>query len=298
LPGKQSERGGNSIKTIALTSFSLVAFAANSVLCRLALKEGEIDPASFTMVRLLAGVIVLMVILKSTNRRGSDSSTGNWKAALMLFIYAAAFSFAYVTLDTATGALILFGAVQLTMVFAGWIKGARLTWVEWLGMTVAFGGLVYLVLPGVTAPTPMGFGLMASAGAAWGLYTLMGRYSTDPLADTTYNFARSLPFLIALVAVTAIGSTDNFRFSVNGVLLAVISGGIASGIGYAIWYTALRGLSGTVAAVVQLAVPAIAALGGVVFVSESISQRLLISAAMTLGGIFLVTTQRHLRVST
>jgi len=298
LPGNQSERGRNSIKTIALTSLSLVAFAANSVLCRLALKDGAIDPASFTMVRLLAGVFVLMVILKSTGRRDNDSSEGSWTAALMLFIYAAAFSFAYVTLDTATGALILFGAVQLTMVIAGWIKGARLTLVEWLGMAVAFGGLVYLVLPGVTAPAPLGFALMTFAGAAWGLYTLFGRGSTNPLADTTYNFVRSLPFVILLVAVTAIVSTGNFQLSTNGVLLAAISGGIASGIGYAIWYTALRGLSGTVAAVVQLAVPVIAALGGVVFVSEAISQRLLISAALTLGGRFLVTTQRHQPIQT
>jgi len=276
------------LKTWLCTTFALIAFAANSVLCRLALKGDEIDPSSFTAVRLVAGAIVLVAILKITSRQTSKNTRGSWGAALMLFLYAVTFSFAYMSLDTGTGALVLFGSVQLTIVLIGYFRGTRLRVLEWLGMAVAFGGLIYLVLPGVTAPSIIGFILMAVAGAAWGIYTLSGRGSLNPLMDTTFNFMRTIP----LVAILAIVVLEDVQLSTQGILLAVISGGITSGIGYTIWYTALGGLSATEAAVVQLAVPVIAAIGGVIFVAEIFSQRLVISTVLTLGGILMVTLGR------
>ncbi len=202
----------------------------------------------------------------------------------MLFIYASTFSFAYLSLDTGTGALILFGAVQLTMITMALISGDRLTVIEWSGVSIAFGGFVYLVLPTVTTPSFAGFALMTTAGIAWGIYTLMGKRSQSPLADTTYNFARTLP----LIAVMGLFFIQDASFTQKGVLFAVLSGAVASGIGYTIWYVALGGLSTTLAALAQLLVPVIAALGGVMFVSESLSFRFLLSASMILGGITLV----------
>ena len=232
---------------------------------------------------------MLAVILKMTARQDVKQSRGSWVAALMLFLYAVTFSFAYLSLDTGTGALVLFGAVQFTIVLIGFFRGNKLSVLEWLGMAIAFGGLVYLVLPGVTTPSVVGFVLMAIAGAAWGIYTIIGRGSSSPLADTAFNFARTIP-LVFVLAIVAIASV---QLSMEGILLAAISGGVASGIGYTLWYTALGGLSATQAAVVQLAVPIIAAFGGVIFVAESVSQRLLISVALTLGGILMVTLGRH-----
>lgn len=269
---------------------ALVAFAANSVLCRLALGTAAIDAGSFTLIRLLSGCIALTAILRiSRYRGGQDSgdrpgSRGSWAAGVALFVYAIAFSFAYTTLDTGTGALILFGAVQITMILLSIREGNRLHPVEWAGICAAFAGFVYLILPGVSTPSLVGFVLMSLAGMAWGVYTLRGRGSTAPLADTGYNFLRTLP--IALVVVLPM--LPAAHISGRGFLLAVISGGVASGIGYAIWYTALRGLSATRAAVVQLAVPLIAASGGVVFSGEVITWRLVMSAALILGGILLV----------
>ena len=282
-------KSGNYIKkTSIFTGLALIAFAANSVLCRLALGEKTIDAASFTVIRLLSGALVLLVILKIKNNNNCSHSRGSWPASLMLFLYAITFSFAYITLDTGTGALILFGSVQITMLLLSLISGNRLHISEWMGLLLAFTGFVYLILPGVTTPSVMGFLLMAVAGIAWGIYTLIGRGSDNPLMDTSYNFLRTIPFVIILVIIAA----QNAHYSTNGILLAALSGGIASGIGYTIWYIALGGLSATQAAVVQLAVPVIAALGGVIFVSEAITLRLILSGLMILGGILLVVLGR------
>lgn len=278
----------NVIKTSVFTALALIAFAANSVLCRLALGEETIDAASFTVIRLLSGALVLLAILAFSNDKEASASRGSWSASLMLFVYAVAFSFAYISLDTGTGALILFGSVQITMILLSLVSGNRLHLSEWVGVIIAFTGFVYLVLPEVTSPSVMGFLLMIAAGIAWGMYTLKGRGSDHPLKDTAYNFLRTIPLVIILLVITI----QDAHYSAAGVLLAVLSGGIASGIGYTIWYIALGGLSTTQAAVVQLSVPVIAAFGGVLFVSEAITARLTLSASMILGGILLVVLGR------
>lgn len=276
-------------KTTILTGLALIAFAANSVLCRLALKDEVIDAASFTIIRLLSGAIVLFLIIISTQKITRLSANGSWLASLMLFVYAITFSYAYISLDTGTGALILFGSVQITMILLSLIAGDRLHYIEWAGVIIAFTGFVYLILPGVTAPSPMGFMLMAAAGIAWGIYTLKGRGSQNPLMDTAYNFLRTIPLVILLTIITV----SNANYSSEGILLALLSGGITSGIGYTIWYIALGGLSATQAAVLQLLVPIIAAFGGVIFAAEAITGRLTISAAMVLGGILIVVLGKY-----
>lgn len=277
------------IKTVFFTTIALIAFAANSVLCRLALGDNAIDASSFTAIRLLSGVIVLLIIVRARQSKADLSTKGSWSASFMLFVYAITFSFAYITLDTGTGALILFGSVQITMILLSLLSGTRLHLTEWAGVALAFTGFVYLILPGVTAPSTIGFVLMTTAGIAWGVYTLTGRNSKYPLMDTAYNFIRTIPLVILLVLI----SITSAHYSFEGVLLAVLSGGIASGIGYTIWYMALGGLSATQAAVVQLSVPVIAALGGIVFVSETVTARLAISATLILGGIFFVVWGRY-----
>ena len=277
------------VKIIILTGLALIAFAANSVLCRLALGERTIDASSFTVIRLLSGAMVLLAIISIKSNKTDSFTKGSWSASLMLFLYAITFSFAYVTLDTGTGALILFGSVQITMILLSLISGDRLHITEWAGVTIAFIGFVYLILPGVTTPSAIGFLLMIVAGIAWGIYTLKGRSSDDPLMDTAYNFLRTLPLVIILAIITV----QNAHYSYEGVLLALLSGGITSGIGYVIWYIALGGLSATQAAVVQLLVPVIAALGGVIFVSEAVTLRLTVSATMILGGILMVVLGKY-----
>ncbi|WP_432472959.1 DMT family transporter [Amphritea sp. HPY] len=287
------------VKTTIFTLFALLAFAGNSVLCRMALGEEVIDAASFTVIRLLSGVLVLLIIT-ALMAKGPDvkpgaesgvgkTSKGSWLAGFMLFLYALTFSYAYVSLDTGTGALILFGAVQITMILISLFRGTRLHYSEWLGMTVAFAGFVYLVAPAVNTPSLTGFILMTVAGIAWGGYTLKGRGSVNPLADTHYNFLRTIPFIL-IVAVLAF---QNIDISLKGLVLAVLSGAVASGIGYAVWYQALRGLSATQAAVLQLLVPVIAAAGGVIFTDESISLRFIIASVLVLGGIMMVVLGRY-----
>ena len=275
-----------SINTIIFTLLALIAFAANSVLCRLALGDKAIDAAGFTSIRLLSGILVLLIIINLRRDKHKDKTLtkGSWAASFMLFVYAITFSFAYITLDTGTGALILFGTVQITMIVVSLLSGARLHISECSGIIVACAGFVYLILPGVTAPSTTGFLLMSLAGIGWGSYTLMGRDSREPLMDTAYNFLRTAPLVILLALIT-FGSA---HYSFAGIFYAALSGGIASGIGYTIWYAALPGLSTVQAAVVQLLVPVIAALGGVLFVSETITPRLTISAALILGGILMV----------
>jgi drug/metabolite transporter (DMT)-like permease len=281
-------RGGH-VRTTLCTGFALAAFAANSVICRLALGEATIDAASFSTIRLVSGAATLLLIAAVFKERSPSEPRGNWVSATMLFLYAVAFSFAYVSLSTGTGALILFGAVQATMILAALGSGERPHLLEWVGLFLALVGLVYLVFPGLTAPSPTGSAFMAVAGISWGVYSLRGRGSVDPLVDTTNNFVRSLP----LVFVVSLFMLRDIQVSAKGVLLAVLSGAMASGVGYVVWYAALRGLTATRAATVQLCVPVLAALGGVIFLSEDISMRLLLSAVMVLGGVGLAVVGRE-----
>lgn len=277
------------MKIVSCTVFALFAFAGNSILCRLALGDGAIDAASFTAVRLLSGIIMLGLILFVTRNKKVSASKGSWLASIMLFLYAVTFSFAYISLDTGTGALILFAAVQLTMIFASLVLGNRLHSFEWLGVLIAFSGFVYLIIPGLTTPSLTGFVLMTISGIAWGIYSLKGRGSINPISDTSYNFLRTLPFVLLLL-IPVFGDA---HLSQTGIILAILSGAITSGIGYALWYMALRGLSVIQAAVVQLLVPIIAALGGVLFANEVISLRLVLSSLMVLGGILIVVIGRY-----
>jgi drug/metabolite transporter (DMT)-like permease len=277
-------------KTALLTLVAMVAFAANSILCRMALGPGLIDAATFTTVRVSAGALTLsLLLIPRWLRRGRVA--GNWRASFMLFAYMACFSFAYLSLGAGTGALILFGAVQLTMFIAALRGGEYFALWSWAGLALAFGGLVYLVSPGVTAPDAVGALLMMVAGIAWGLYSLHGKGSGDPLEATANNFIYAVPLVIL---VSLVFRTD-LAASRDGVLLAIASGAVASGLGYATWYAALKGLSGTRAATVQLSVPVIAAFGGVVLLSEHITLRLLIASAATLGGVAIVLAQRAAR---
>ena len=313
----------HSIKIIICTIFALLAFAGNSVLCRMALGENTIDAASFTVIRLISAIVILFVFLllekvfkkqtEASNPQVSISklstSKGSWFAASLLFIYAVTFSYGYVSLDTGVGALILFGAVQITMVVAGLISGNKLHYSEWLGLLIAFAGFVYLVIPSLTSPSLTGFILMTVSGIAWGLYTLIGRHSKQAINDTAYNFLRTTPFVFVLIfavfavvpstpdfsvgSATDMQSNNAFYLTVEGVMLAVLSGAIASGLGYAVWYIAIAGLSVTQAAVVQLFVPVVAAVGGVIFTSEVITLRLVESSVLVLGGIFIVIFGRQ-----
>ncbi len=277
------------ILTALYTSLAMVAFASNSLLNRLALGRDSIDAASYTAIRLMAGALVLWLISSLQRNREESNIRGNWISAAMLLLYAIAFSFAYLSLSAGTGALILFGSVQMTMMLVALRSGERPQPLEWLGLLLALGGLVYLVLPGLEAPSPLGSGLMILAGIAWGAYSLRGRGSASPLGDTTGNFIRAVPFTLAVLLV----SLHGVELSPTGVLLAVLSGAAASGVGYVIWYTALAGLTATRAAGVQLSVPILAAWGGVVFLAEDTSLRLILAGAMILGGIALAIAGRR-----
>ena len=281
--------GALTLRTTVLTAISMLAFAANSLLCRLALQRGEIDPVSFAGIRLVSGAVVLAVIVRFRSERASPGRA-DWLAAVMLFAYVMCFSFAYVSLPAGTGALILFGAVQLTMLSVGLRSGEKFGYAAWLGLALAVAGLFYLVSPGIAAPPLLGAALMAIAGVAWGMYSLRGRSLTDPLAATAGNFARATllaPLLSLLFIVNARAYTD-----AAGVALGIASGALTSGIGYVIWYAALRRLSAMRAATVQLSVPLIAAFGGVVFLSEAITPRLTVASTAILGGIAMVMTSR------
>jgi drug/metabolite transporter (DMT)-like permease len=358
-------RGMSSPRVAALTIAALFGFAANSLLCRAAIGAREIDPATFTAVRLLAGALVLAVLARiasatstsatstsatstsatstsatpasatpasatSTSATSTSATSanalaanaaarGSWISALALFVYAAAFSFAYVRLTTATGALLLFASVQLSMVGAGVARGERPRAIEWLGHAIAIGGLVALASPGLEAPDAVGAVLMAIAGVAWGVYSLRGRGAKNPLAITADNFARTVPMAFALLVVTtaiglllvdtpsiahdaaSTGSSSTAHHppgaliytSSVGVLLAIASGAIASGVGYTLWYTALPHLPATRAAVVQLSVPAIAAAGGMIILAEAMTARFAVCAAAILGGVALAIVRRH-----
>ena len=278
--------------TILLTAAAMVAFAANSVLCRLALGAGLIDASSFATVRTVSGAVMLGVALML--RSGKPQAKPDWRSVITLYLYMVFFSFAYLSLSAGTGALVLFGAVQLTMFIVALRSGEHFSPLSWVGLVLAIAGLVYLVSPGITAPDPFGAGLMAVAGVAWGFYSLVGRSAGDPTEATAYNFIFSVP----LVIVTSLVFLGDFQVSLAGALYAVASGAIASGIGYVIWYAALRGLTATSAATVQLSVPVIAAVGGVMLMSEDVTARLVVASVATLGGVALVLTQRNRKSGT
>jgi drug/metabolite transporter (DMT)-like permease len=270
------------LRLFILTSLAMIAFAGNSLLCRQALKHTAIDPATFTSIRIISGALALWLIVGM--RTGVRVPAGSWRSALALFAYAAAFSFAYRDLSAGTGALLLFGAVQSTMILDGLKAGERLSAAQSVGLCMALGGLIALLLPGLSAPPLMGALLMIGAGVAWAVYSLRGKRAGDPLATTAGNFVRSAPFSVALSLMLL----SSARIDAAGIWYAVASGAVTSGLGYAIWYAALRGLKATSAATVQLSVPVIAAIGGVLLLSEPITLRLLGASAATLGGIALV----------
>lgn len=277
---------------LALTAIAMLAFACNSLLCRLALKSAQIDPASFTLVRLISGALVLWLICAV--RGANITRTGNWISGFALFAYAAGFSFSYTTLPAAVGALLLFCAVQVTMIGYGLLRGERLTPVQTLGLASSLGGLVALCAPGLSASASSfsGAALMLCAGVAWGVYSIRGRTQGDPTLVTAGNFLRATPFagvLFALYVLRLHGTTA----SSAGVLYALLSGALASWLGYAIWYAALRSLPATIAATVQLSVPVLAALGAVLVLDEAISVRLVLCSLAILGGIAVVILARH-----
>lgn len=279
-------REGGAARTALLIVFAMLAFAGNSLLCRIALRDTSIDAASFTSVRLASGALVLWILLRVRGRR--PLAAGSWPMAAMLFAYAVCFSFAYRDLTAATGALLLFGAVQLTMTGYGLFKGERLAGLRLVGVLVAVAGLVWLLLPGLSAPPVIAAGLMLAAGLAWGVYSLLGRGAGDPTAATGGNFIRAVPF----AAVLSLAAATHTSPDQTGLLYAVASGAVTSGLGYVLWYAALPALSATSAATIQLCVPAIAALGGAVLLAEPITARLLIASAAILGGIALTIRRK------
>ena len=267
------------------TGFALIAFAANSILCRMALRQTSIDPASFTSVRIVSGAITLWLLVQLGNRRGSLG--GTWASSFALLAYATGFSFAYVAITAGTGALLLFGAVQLVMIAAGLAAGERINFRIAFGWVLAMSGLVTLVFPGVSAAPAVQSALMLCAGVAWGIYSLRGRRSGDPLRDTAGNFARAVPGALLISAIMWRHSS----WDRMGVVLAILSGAIASGVGYAAWYTALPRLRAIAAANLQLSVPLLASLGGVILFAEPITIRLAAASVLLLGGIALATRE-------
>ncbi len=274
-------------RIISLTCLAMIAFAGNSLLCRQALKHTSIDPASFTAIRLVSGALVLWLLARLKHK--APAGKGNWSSAFALFAYAAGFSYAYVSLPAASGALLLFGAVQATMISYGIWKGERLRVLQIVGVSIAFGGLVGLLLPGLSAPPLLGSVLMLGAGIAWGIYSLRGKGAGDPTRVTAGNFLRSVPITLVLSLLMF----DFVSWDAAGFYYAVASGALASGMGYAIWYTALPSLKNTSAASVQLSVPVIAALGGIVFLGEPMTLRLVLASVAILGGIALVIVQKR-----
>jgi drug/metabolite transporter (DMT)-like permease len=264
-----------------------VGFAANSLLCRGALGRGHADAATFTTIRLVSGALALWILARRSPR--AVAAAGRWSSAAALFTYAAAFSFAYVRIGAAVGALLAFGAVQATMIAWALRTGERPGAAEWGGLALAAGGVVYLVSGGLRAPDPIGAGLMLAAGVAWGVYSLIGRSSVRPLETTAGNFLRAVPLTLAL-SLIAPGAA---HVTSTGVLLAAASGAIASGVGYSLWYGALPGLTATGAAVVQLSVPVLAALGGVLLLGETLTVRLMVAALAILGGVGLAIGGRR-----
>ena len=275
--------------TALLTALAMLAFAGNSLLCRLALKGTTIDAGTFTLARVAAAAAVLWLIVMARRQAGRNGAGamvlgGNWVSALALFCYAAAFSFAYERLSAGSGALLLFAAVQATMIGYGLYTGEPLRPQQWVGLALALTGLVWLMLPSLATPPLASSLLMIAAGIAWGVYSLRGKRVADPVETTAGNFVRAVPMALALVAaIQAQRSMDG-----TGLAYAVVSGALTSGLGYVIWYTAVPRLRAATAATVQLSVPVIAAVGGIALLGETLTLRLALSAAAVLGGIALV----------
>lgn len=276
------------MKLVILTALAMLAFAGNSLLCRLALLHTGIDAATFTSVRLLSGALVLWLIAAQRSGPGTKSLEGGWLSALALFVYAEAFSFAYLSLSAGTGALLLFAAVQISMIGWGLYRGERLTPLQITGFVLAVGGLIFLLLPGLSAPPLQGALLMAAAGVAWAVYSLRAKGAGDPTRVTAGNFVRAAPLALAVSAAML----PSMKWDLAGIGYGLASGVLSSGIGYVIWYAALRGLRMTSAATVQLSVPVIAAFGGVLFLGESVSLRLVIASVAVLGGVAVVLLAR------
>ncbi len=283
-----------------LTCLSMLAFAGNSLLCRLALKTTGIDAASFTTLRLVSGAIVLALLVvlreRTARRRAGEPAVqaiagkkGNWLSALALYAYAAAFSFAYASLSTGTGALLLFGTVQAGMIGYGLLQGERFNLMQLVGLACAFAGLIWLLLPGVEAPPLAGALLMIVAGLSWAVYSLRAKGAGDPTAVTAGNFIRAAVFAVAF----SLATLNSASLDGCGIGYALLSGALASGIGYAVWYTALRSLPATIAAVVQSSVPVLAAVGGVVLLGEILTLRLVLASIAILGGVTLVIVRKR-----
>lgn len=275
-------------QTIWLTVLALIAFAGNSILARLALIDGAIGAGLFTTIRLVSGAIILFILIRAT----PSQLKGNWVGALSLLGYAALFSWAYLNLSTGMGALILFAAVQITMIGWGVRSGDRLAPVQILGITVALSGLIWLLLPGLNRPDPIAAIIMLGSGLCWGIYSLLGRGSGNPLFVTAGNFVRAAIMIIPLYAVWFLLGLHE-PWSVKGISLAIASGTLTSGLGYAIWYNALKGLTASRAGVVQLSVPPLAALGGIVLLGEALTFRFVGASAIILLGIALAIVTRR-----
>ena len=290
MTGSTRSRG---IAVAAITSITLIAFAANSLLCRMALGGNLIDPVSFTTIRLVSGALILIPISQGSRwlseSRCKQATRGSWGAAFSLFSYAAAFSLAYLSLDAGMGALILFGAVQVTMIVAALRSGESLGPAQWAGSAAAIAGLIYLVSPGISAPDPVGAILMAIAGIAWGVYSVRGKGVASPVLMTAGNFLRAAP--MALVA--SLLAYSRAHFEPTGILLALVSGTVTSGLGYVFWYRALRGLTTAQASILQLLVPVLASFGGAVMLSEEVSMRLVAASLLILGGVALAVASRR-----
>lgn len=285
-------------RTAILTILAMLAFAGNSLLCRMALKQTDLDAVSFTSIRLLSGALVLWLIVRLRGepilpeRRFANAKTGSWLAAMALFAYAACFAIAYISLPAGTGALLLFGSVQITMIGYGLWRGERLSQLQSIGLFLALAGLIGLLLPGLTTPPLPGSLLMLVAGVAWGIYSLLGKGVANPTQVTASNFLRAVPFSMGLSAVTY----PQMALDLSGVGYAIASGAIASGLGYAIWYRVLPHLQATQAATVQLSVPILAAVGAILFLHESMTLRLGIATVAVLSGIALVIKQQPQRI--
>jgi len=277
----------NRTRIFSLTSLTMIAFASNSLLCRAALNQTSIDAATFTFVRIFSGAAALWLIIRM--RRTAWKDAGNWFSAAALFVYAAAFSFAYNTLSAGTGALLLFGAVQATMILWGFRKGERLHAIQIVGLVMAVTGLVVLLLPGLSAPSLSGSILMLGAGVAWGIYSLRGKGEKNPASATAGNFLRAVPF----AAIVSVMLFPWARLDRTGIGYAVISGAITSGLGYVIWYSALPGLKAAGAATVQLSVPVLTATGGILLLGEPITFRYFVASIAVLGGIALVVIEKN-----
>jgi drug/metabolite transporter (DMT)-like permease len=296
------------ISTLLLAFFTLVAFAANSILCRLAMMSGSIGPIEFTFIRLASGTIALLPLIifrKHWFRRELTESSGGqdllkirlsgfWPA-IALFGYALSFSLAYVQLDAGVGALILFASVQMTMMGVSMIQGNKVTPPEWAGFVISFAGLIYLLLPGLSAPPALGTILMIVSGVSWGMYSLLGKNQAQPILSTARNFLFSLPgvMILGLIMTGNIIRHGSPQMDADGITLALISGAIASGMGYILWYLTVRRITTTVASISQLTVPILAAIGGIIFLNETLNLRLVVASIMIISGILLTILSKR-----